>query len=129
MYMFTFPIFTGNLKNAHGKYTPVQVERCCHLSGNVGRDLDRTFAGNIAETTTRSSHGHRKTDDAVLSFVQEYLEDNLFASVAGRSHRHFPDFNAKRLHKTIKKPAQLKSRLQTYANKLDRGRYAAYVGH
>jgi hypothetical protein len=66
------------LTRAHGKITPVHVERVGKLAGATGTTMDKAFAENIGDTYVQNSlHPKSRRKELVRDYVQLYRQAKL----------------------------------------------------
>ena len=95
---FENQLFTEYMNRSRGHYTDQHAQRCCKMTGGLGKQLDRIYSHKFAETYVHKGHKKRKDiHREVDKFVDEYLPDNLFNNITGRQHAGFPHFT--RQHK------------------------------
>ena len=116
--MYFFLILLDLLLRSHGRYTDSQIERCAHMCGPFGREIDRLFALAGLGDANISPPG-KKPDwygDDIISFVEEYASDHLFAYMPGRSHFGFDRFSVK---SDVNSPMALGNKLAEFSKDLD----------
>jgi hypothetical protein len=94
------------------------------MVGTLSRDIDHIYAKQVAGTYLRDGRDSAVDSQLadVATYVEEYDNDRLFASMPGRQLVGFENYRSKL--KSIESPGLFKARLQTYARNLDRQRNA-----
>lgn len=111
----------ANLKNSHGQYTDVQVSRCSHLVGSVGKSIEDIFQSEIVQDfIPRPTTSDGSSKPKMKKFIDEYSGENLFEDIGERHHTGFENFE----HKIcVKNPEKLKARIQKYGKTLENEEY------
>ena len=85
------------LKNANGRYTDTQIERCAQMFGAFGKEMQRILnssgLGQAAAPITTSQAFRRRMKADIGQFVKSYRHDELFSYVPGRFHEGYHDFS------------------------------------
>ncbi len=97
--------------------TSKQVLRAGRIVGSLTERLDKVFQKAVACTTVTQSQGESETyREDIRDLVADLLKLNLFQHVPGRTYKslsHFPrDIS-------LKKPGNLKTRIQAHSRELD----------
>lgn len=109
------------LKDSSGRYTKEHIDRAGKISGPLGKELDKLFAQNIADTYVASTGSAETKEQSqaplVERFVRVYKGDKLVNNIRKRSYVHFPSFE---YSMDIKFPEKLKETLLRHSSKIDR---------
>lgn len=120
VWVFYFPEM---MKHSRGQYSDLQIDRCSHIAGSFGKEMDRLMScagfGNIGPADARrSSHSSPAYCRDVQKFVEEYIADGLFSYAPGRTFKGFKDFIPQR-HSRVKAPFRLGLKLHELAADMD----------
>ena len=106
------------LFRSHGQYTEAHVDRCAHMCGAFGKQMDRLFA--MAGLGSLDIRPPGKKPDwymkDLLSFTEVYGADHLFAYMPGRKHSRFENYT--RCNR-ITAPMALGEKLQNFSKDID----------
>ena len=84
------------IRNSHGQYSSLQIQRCSQMSGPFKKDFrcllrDSSMAGDSVAFDLDRDKGPRY-DVELEQFVDEYKDSAPFDYCPPRAHKAFPDF-------------------------------------
>lgn len=104
--------WTG-LGSAKDRYADTTIQRCSQIIETLGDSVDKVFDTDSVENEIYRHRRHAQKDVIVSRLVEILYEDDLFATIIGRRHSAFPDFELNETPKQADKfPAVVKAARQ-----------------